>query len=195
MRPPDSANCQFYCNLVYGNRDALTVWSPTGQTNFVFNNTLLSDRYVVIADHGVLCLTNNILIGLHQDQVLCAEEGATIQADYNLTPVRGTQSGAHDLVVADPGFVRPAAGLFWLRQDSPAWGSAAQGIALPADFFGMKRSRVLSMGAFQFGAQLIGDKRVLDPSPARPDYWLADPTASHSRLQRDRYGLHELCAN
>lgn len=170
--PASSADCRFYCNLVYGNRDALTVWSPTLQTNYVFNNTLISDRYVVIADGGVLCVTNNILVGLQPRQILSGEDGAKIWEDYNLTTVTGLRLGPHDVVAADPGFVNQAAGLFWLRPDSPAWGSAAEGMALPVDFFGRKRSRVLCIGAFQFSGQLTHDTRVLEPSPACPDYWL-----------------------
>ncbi len=172
--PASSANCQFYCNLVYSNRDALTVWSRSGQTNYVFNNTLISGRYVLIADFGTLCVTNNILVGARRQQILCAEEGATILADHNLTPVRGRNRGPHDVVAADPGFVKPDAGLFWLRPDSPAWGSAAERMPPPVDFFGRKRSRALSVGAFEYCVQLVKDSRVLDPSPTRPDYWFTN---------------------
>ena len=172
--PSSSANCQFYCNLLYGNRDALTVWSPTRQTNYVFNNTLISDRYVLIADYGTLCLTNNILIGARRQQILSAEDGATIAADYNLTTIPGKTRGLHDVVASGPGFVNPSAGLYWLRSDSPAWGSAAERIAPPVDFFGRKQTKVLSMGAFEYRSRLVKDTRVLDPSPARPDYWLSD---------------------
>lgn len=172
--PASSANCQFYCNLVYGNRDALTVWSPTFQTNYVFNNTLIADRYVLVADYGTVCATNNILVGVKARQVLCAEDGAKIRADYNLTPVPGKQRGPHDVVAANPGFVKPAAGLYWLLPGSPAWGAAAERMSPPFDFFGRKHSRVVSIGAFSFRGSLVHDTRVLDPSPAKPDYWLID---------------------
>src|SRR5689334_110034 len=56
--PASSAECQFYNNLVYGNKNALTVWSPAGQTNYVFNNTLVSTNYVLIADYGFLQVAN-----------------------------------------------------------------------------------------------------------------------------------------
>lgn len=174
--PASSAECQFYCNLVYGNLNALTVWSPTGQTNYVFNNTLISDRYVLSADFGTLCVTNNILVGVKPRLTLCAEDGANIRTDYNLTPVPGKQRGPHDVVAADPGFVKPREGLFWLRRDSPALGSAAVRMGPPVDFFGGKSSRVLSLGAFQYHSHFINDTRALDPSPARPDYWLTNVT-------------------
>lgn len=174
--PASSADCQFYGNLVYGNRNALTVWSPTGQTNYVFNNTLISDRYVLSADYGTLCITNNILIGIKARLVLCAEDGAKLWTDYNLTPVPARKRGPHDVIAADPGFVNPAAGLFWLRPSSPAWGAAAERMPPPVDFFGRKRSRVLSVGAFPFRGDLVHDSRVLDPSSPRPDYWLTNVT-------------------
>jgi hypothetical protein len=175
--PASSADCQFYCNLVYGNRNALTVWSPAGQTNYVLNNTLVSDRYVLAANYGTLCVTNNILVGAEGSRILCAEDGATLRTDYNLTPVPGEQRGPHDVVAADPGFVKPGAGLFWLRPDSPARGASAERMGPPVDFFGRKQSEVFSVGAFQYYGQFANDTRVLDPSPARPDYWLTNLTA------------------
>jgi len=175
--PASSADCRFYCNLVYGNPNALTVWSPTGQTNYVFNNTLVSKQFVLIADYGILCVTNNILVGVARRQILSAEHGANLRGDYNLTPVPGRQRGPHDVVASDPGFVNPGAGLFWLRRESAAWGSAAERLGPPVDFFGRKLARVLSVGAFQYHRQLVNDTRILDPSPARPDYWLPNPTS------------------
>ena len=174
--PASSAECQFYNNLVYGNRNALTVWSPGGQTNYVFNNTLWSDRYVLRANFGTLCASNNILIGPSARRIFCAEDGAEIRADYNLISASGRRRGPHDVMVADPRFVNPGAGLFWLLADSPARGAAAEGVVPPVDFFGRERTRVLDAGAFQYRRHLTRDTRVLDPSPERPDYWLASVT-------------------
>ena len=173
--PASSSDCRIYCNLIYGNRDALTVWSGPGQTNHVFNNTLISDRYVVIANGGTLCVTNNILSGIKAQQILSAENGATILADYNLTPVPGRWRGDHDLKASDAGFANPTAGLFWLRRTSPALGMAAENQPPPVDFFGRKHARTLSPGAFEFQSRLASDDRVLDPSPPRPDYWDTNP--------------------
>ncbi|HLP78572.1 MAG TPA: right-handed parallel beta-helix repeat-containing protein [Candidatus Paceibacterota bacterium] len=175
--PAGSANCQVYCNLVYGNRDALTVWSPAGQTNYVFNNTLISERYVVIADYGMLCVTNNILVGDKGRMILSAEHGARIRTDYNLTPVPGKQRGSHDVIASDPGFLKPQAGLFWLRRNSPALGMAAERMRPPVDFFGRQLPKVLGVGAFQYQSRFVNDSRVLDPSPENPDYWLTNVTS------------------
>ena len=172
--PASSAECQFYNNLVYSNLNALTVWSPTGQTNYVFNNTLLSDRYVLLADYGTLCVTNNILIGPSARRIFCTQDGAAIWADYNLISASGRRRGPHDVMVDQPGFVNAGRGLFWLLADSPARGVAAEGIVPPVDFFGVEQNRVLDVGAFQYRGHLIGDARVLDPLPANPDYWLTN---------------------
>lgn len=169
--PGSSAECQFYNNLVYGNRNAVTVWSPTGQTNYVFNNTLVSDRYVLLADHGTLCVTNNILIGSSTRRIFSASDGAAIWADYNVISANGKRRGAHDVMVDDPGFVNPREGLFWLGADSPARAAAAEWLVPPVDFFGREQARVLDAGAFQYRWHLTRDIRVLDASAARPDYW------------------------
>ena len=176
--PASSANCQFYNNLVYGNRNALTVWSPGGQTNYVFNNTLLAGNYVLVADYGTLCATNNILVGIDWDRLLCAEDRAIIRADFNLVsaavkprggrdPVAAQPRGAHDVVATDPAFLKPSAGLFWLRGESPARGAAAPGIVPPVDFFGRKQSKALDVGALQFRGRFLFDTRCLDPIPGQ----------------------------
>ena len=174
--PASSADCQFYNNLVYGNRNALTVWSPSGQTNYVFNNTLLADNYVLVADYGQLCVTNNILLGPNRRRLLCAEDRAIIQADFNLVPAAIKPRGSHNVVAADAAFVNPSAGLFWLRGESPARGAAAAGIVPPVDFFGRKQSKAYDVGALQYRARFTFDTRRLDPSPARPDYWATNFT-------------------
>ncbi len=172
--PASTAECQFYNNLVYSNRNALAVWSPSGQTNYIFNNTLLSDRYVLRANYGTLCVSNNILVGPSARRIFSAEDGAEIRADYNLISASGRRRGSHDVMANHPGFVHTDRGLFWLVADSPARGMAAEWIAPPVDFFGRERKRVLDAGAFQYRVHLTRDTRVLDPAPAIPDYWLTN---------------------
>lgn len=175
--PSSSAECQFYNNLVYGNRNALTVWSPAGQTNYVFNNTLWSDRYVLIADYGTVCATNNILVGPSSRRIFYLQDGAAIWADYNAISTSGRRRGPHDVLFDQPGFVNASGGRFWLQANSPARGVAAQGVVPPVDFFGLTQNRVLDVGAFQYRGHLTRDSRVLDPSPASPDYWFSNPSS------------------
>jgi hypothetical protein len=171
--PLSSAECQFYNNLVYGNGDALTVWSPTGQTNYVFNNTLISTNYLLIAHFGTLGLTNNILLGSKWGRVIWAEDGARIKEDYNLTPISSRSHGLHDVVAADAGFVNPTLGLFWLTETSPARGAAALMVVPPLDFFAQPQVNVRDLGAFQFDPRRASDQRPLDPFLLKPDYWPA----------------------
>ncbi len=168
--PYSSANCQFYNNLVYGNRDALTVWSPAGQTNYVFNNTLVAGNYVILADFGTVCVTNNILVGASPKRLLHADDEARIWDDYNLMSIRPPSRGPHDLTVSSPGFLNPRAGLFWLRWDSPARGAAAKSTVPPVDFFGRAEHKAYDLGAMQYRARYTNDRRMLDPA-ACPDYW------------------------
>lgn len=172
--PSSTADCQFYNNLVYGNFNALTVWSPTGQTNYVFNNTLLSDRYVLRVSSGVLCVSNNILLGPSPRRTFDVGDGAVVRADYNLVSSLGRRRGSHDVLADRPGFVNPDQGLFWLSADSPARGMASQVIRPPVDFFGQEQKGMLDAGAFQYHPVLRSDTEVLDPSPAMPDYWLTN---------------------
>jgi len=172
--PASTADSQFYNNLVYGNLNALTVWSPTGQTNYVLNNTLLSDRYVLRASSGVLCVSNNILLGPSARRIFDAGDDTEIRADYNLIASTGRRRGSHDVIADRPGFANPGQGLFWLLTDSPARGAANQAIVPPVDFFGAVQKRTLDAGAFQYHTGLAQDTQVLDPSPAMPDYWLTN---------------------
>jgi hypothetical protein len=179
---------QVYNNLVYGNglcdggRNCLTVWAgPPGSgaatTNYVFNNTLVADTYYpVVANYGFLGLTNNIILGAYDGSVI-GGYGALLGCDYNLFTNAvhvgdGVMNGGHNLVTtASPGFVNAANGLFWLRTDSPARGAADPNLVPPMDFFDQTQPGAADLGAFQFNSILSTDTRVLDPSPAVPDYW------------------------
>jgi len=169
--PYSSAECQFYNNLVYSNRNGLAVWSAAGQTNYIFNNTLAAGRFVLHANGGVLCVSNNILLGRSARWIFSAEDGAEFRADYNVIWAAGRRRGPHDVMVIDAGVVNPTNGLFWLAAASPARGAAAGGLAPPVDFFGYEQNQALDVGAFGYRPGLAADRRVLDPSPAMPDYW------------------------
>jgi hypothetical protein len=168
-----SAGCLFYDNLVYGNASGLTVWSPAGQTNYVFNNTILSAaNYCLISEYGNLCVTNNILVDGSAGEIIGMADGAKVWSDYNLLSAGISAGGPHDLVNSNPGFVNTGAGLYWLAQGSPARGIAKPTVIPPLDFFGKTETGVTDIGAVQFADALAGDVRVLDPSPTNgADYW------------------------
>lgn len=168
-----SAECQFYNNLLYGNGNGVTVWSPSGQTNYVFNNTIVaSTNFCLVSDYGNLCVSNNILIDANSGQLLAAADGAFIQSDYNLVSGASSVSGPHDVVITSPGFMNPTAGLYWLTALSPARGMANPGVIPPLDFFRKSEFSVSDVGAVQYSPALASDTRVLDPSPTHgADYW------------------------
>jgi hypothetical protein len=171
--PYSSAECDFYNNLIYGNAGGLTVWSPTSQTNYVFNNTILSPTNDCLSsDYGILCVSNNILVAGAGHMPIAVADGATVWADYNLANVSTSPGGQHDVVTSDPGFVNVAAGLFWLAAGSPAIGAANQSVVPVGDFFGKAQLSVNDIGAFQYDSGLASDVRTLDPSTSSgADYW------------------------
>jgi len=177
--PNSCAECDFYNNLVYGNQSGLTVWSPAGQTNYVFNNTILSStNYCLVADFGNLCVSNNILSSGSQNMLIGVADGANVWSDYNLLSASASLGGLHSLVVAGPAFVNAPSGLYWLTAASLARFVANPAVIPPVDFFGKPESSVTDVGAFQFSSALAADTRVLDPSPTNgADYWAPPPAA------------------
>jgi hypothetical protein len=172
--PASSAECQFYNNLVYGNKNALTVWSPAGQTNYVFSNTLISTNYVLIADFGTLGATNNILLGAKWHRAVSLEDGARLRADCNLILPSVRTTGPHDVVAFDPGLISVVDGLFGPARGSPARGRAAAGMVPPMDFWG-RRERVLTdIGALQYRPYLSSAQHPPVVSAAGIDYWAFD---------------------
>ena len=171
--PASSAECDFYNNLVYGNGSGLVVWSPTGQTNYVFNNTIVSQTNNCLASYyGNLFVTNNILMGSATSPAISLFDGASVWADYNLVNASISTDGPHDVVTANPGFVNTGAGLYWLTASSPARGAANPVVIPPLDFFGKSESFVTDVGAFQYNNALANDTRILGPSATNgADYW------------------------
>jgi hypothetical protein len=177
-----------YDNLIYrngicnGGRNCLTVWAGppagnVGTTNYVFNNTLISDTWnPVVADGGYLALSNNIILGSYDGSV-AGVDGAVIWCDYNLLTNtlhagNGVVNGGHNIITNGASFVNAGNGLFSLRSYSPARGVANGSVIPPVDFFGKNQSSVADVGAFQYSPLYESDTRVLDPSPTNPDYWL-----------------------
>jgi hypothetical protein len=171
--PLSSAECAVYENIIYGNGAPLTIWSPSAQTNYVFNNTMLSsDNSSLIAHYGTLRLTNNILMAGSGSAVVSAANGAQILPDYNLVNAPESPAGPHDVVRTDPGFAHTSLGLYWLSATSPAQGMANPAEVPSVDFFGNAPPASTDIGAVQYTAALAADTRILDPSPGGgADYW------------------------
>lgn len=179
-------NNLIYANGVYnGGQNAVTIWSSaTGisesLTNYFYGNTVIggTNMYVILAGNGTLCVSNNLILGPPNDGyvIQMAAAPATIICAYNLLhgPLHsgnGVVNAGNNIIASDVHFVNPNNGLFWLAADSPARGKALAGAAGPVNFFGDAQSSVTDIGAFQYNAAYASDTRVLDPSPANPDYW------------------------
>jgi hypothetical protein len=173
--PASSGECQVYNNLIYSNGAGVTVWSPAGQTNYVFNNTIISSTNTCLcSDYGTLYVTNNILVAGVGIPLIKTIDGATALSDYNLVNLSTSPGGPHDVVNSNPGFVNASAGLYWLANGSPAVGLANPTVVPPVDFFGKLQSAVVDVGAVQYSSALAADQRVLDPSTSSgADYWVA----------------------
>ena len=164
-------NVFIYGNLMYGNNlNAMTMGSQSGSNFFIFNNTFvqnnssavlyINDSSVGNAGHqrAVACCTNNIFVG----SSIVQGYNALFQGDHNYT----------NSSVSGVGFVNVANGLYWLTSGSPARNRANTSIIPPMDFLGKVQISVNDVGAFEYSAAYASDTRVLDPSPANPDYWV-----------------------
>jgi hypothetical protein len=170
-----------YDNLVYGhtNKYGVTIWGADGNgllpgTNYLLSNTILDG---VSLAYGTTWVLNNIIlpspVNPAQPLYRSASQPPIVGADYNLGTVRMRPAGAHNVttkVASSTLFVNARQGLYWLSPGSPAR-NAAGSACPPVDFFGRPRSSLADIGAFQYSPALTGDIRVLDPSPANPDYW------------------------
>jgi hypothetical protein len=169
-----SMECKIYNNLFYGNGAGLTVWAYGPYTNYVFGNTICNNtKYGFVANYGTIMVTNNIVLGNPSGNLVQGADGSsTWYYDYNLsTASLSPYNGPHDVASSAANFANIGNGLYWLVSGSPARGKALAGVYGPPDFFGNTESSVSDIGAFQYNATLTGDTRVLDPSPANPDYW------------------------
>jgi len=172
-----------YNNLTYGHTNAsgVTLWNAVDGgakpgTNYLFSNTILDG--VSIA-YGTACATNNIILGSRGNpngpMTVSRTRVPVVYTDYNLSSVVLVPAGSNDVVVPQVSFVNPSKGLYWLTSNSPARNAANPSVSPPVDFFGNAQPSVSDIGAFQYNAILDGDIRVLDPSPANPDYWSLPP--------------------
>jgi pectate disaccharide-lyase len=114
-------------NTVANNRGALTIWNGDGEV--VMNNILVSSREVIQVDEA----TKNLV------------------SDYNLCMPASERQGVHGLS-ADPMFVAPDRGVYWLKPGSPAIGKGTAEGAPAADFWArpMAKDKPRDLGALPF---------------------------------------------
>ena len=180
-------NNRVYNNVLYGNitgnpaddqlalyNDQATPPSSSSWTNYFYGNTIISrGAYAVICQNGMILFTNNIILstndGVHRFDSYTSD---IIAGNYNVAHHALRYSGPSDVVTNYFGFVNTNSGLYWIKSDSPARGTALSTVCGPVDFFGVTQATVTDIGAFQYSANLTNDVRILDPSPSGgANYW------------------------
>jgi len=89
----------------------------------------------------------------------CSRDTKNVTGDYNLCRPEAANQGTHS-TSADPRFVKPGYGVFWLRPDSPAIGKGSPEYAPATDFWGRPspRGKAPDLGAFAFEPLLAAEK-------------------------------------
>ncbi len=176
-------NNWIYNNLVYSNFASTSgqqvgVYNDSGSshvsnyTNYLFGNTVISyGNYALRLGDGIFVLTNNILLSTNALGITRDYTNDIIYGSANLAQAQ-IQYGVGTIIMSPAGFVNSSKGQYWLLPNSPARNAALGTGCGPVDFFGVARSLVDDIGAFQYDPVYAGDARVLDPSPAGgADYW------------------------
>jgi parallel beta-helix repeat protein len=109
-------------NLVYGQSQlpAVIVSCPAGGGhNRIVNNTFVGNGAALVAWNGDgEVVVNNILVGT-VDPLGFDQRTKNVKTDYNLCLPKSQHDGPHG-ISANPAFLSPGQGLFWLQKGSPA---------------------------------------------------------------------------
>ncbi len=147
-------------NLVYGHahRPGAIVQSPeTGGRNVIVNNTLARNGGGIdIVSGSANVLANNILI--HQFDPIGLHDTSDPVIDHNLCLPGSSHQGPNG-IAADPRFVDPDKGVFWLAEGSPAADTGSSRHARTTDFWGSPRGDGLAhhIGCFPFRTSLTAE--------------------------------------
>ncbi len=146
-------------NLVYGQSQlpAVIVSCPAeGGHNRIVNNTFVGKGMALVFWNGNgEMVVNNILVGT-ADPLGFDQRTKNVKADYNLCLPKSQHDGPHG-ISANPAFLNPGQGLFWLQKSSPAVGKGSPEYSPATDFWGRPASKdkAPDLGAFPFVPALI----------------------------------------
>jgi hypothetical protein len=149
-------------NLVFGHarQAGIIVACPAGGgRNLVVHNSVVDNgRGIEIFRGDGEKVFNNILVS-SGPALVSSHESKNVIADYNLCQPAATGQGTHSMA-ADPQFVKPGYGVFWLRPESPAIGKGSPDYVPPTDFWSrpLPRGKAPDLGAFAFESSLAGEK-------------------------------------
>ena len=150
-------------NLVHGHahQAGIIVACPEGGgRNLIANNTVADNaRCIEIWRGDGEKVFNNILAGPGQ-ALAFSHNTKNVAADHNLCRRDPAHQGPHSMV-ADPQFVDPSRGLYWLQAGSPAIGRGTPDQARPTDFWGRptRRGPAPDLGAFAFVPSLADPQK------------------------------------
>ena len=176
-------------NLVYGQAvkpGIIVACADDGGNNVVVNNTVVSNNVAIsVWQPSNELIVNNILVA---DEAVLSVQGdqSKVRADYNLCLPESRFQGPHG-IAADPMFVYPSRGVYWLRPGSPAIGKGAPEYAPESDFWGHPRAQnaPVDLGAFPFVPFLTTDE-------ARADWYYGWPYSRPPHGNRDMPDLWSL---
>lgn len=186
-------------NLVYGHvrQSGIIVACPEGGgRNLIVHNTVVGNGggIAIWRGNGERAF-NNILVA-SGNVFTCSRDTKNVTADYNLCQPDLAHQGPHS-TAADPRFVKPDYGVFWLRPESPAIGKGSPEHAPATDFWGrpVPQGKAPDLGAFAFEPSLAKDSARIGYSgwPYRfapkgdmelVDPWTAAPAAAGQSSSR-----------
>jgi parallel beta-helix repeat protein len=147
-------------NLLYGHaaHSGLILACPAGGGgNMIVNNTIADNAGAIeIWSGDGETIANNILVA-QSEPLLYDRQTRRLNTDFNLCIPASAHRQAHSLT-AEPLFVDPARGAYWLRSDSPAIGAGRREYAPASDFWRrpFPPDAPIDLGCFPFVARLSG---------------------------------------
>lgn len=193
---PEIANSRIENNLVHGNnRWGIALYSkPSVGSNRIVNNTIvLNGGGIAVKDAHEEIIANNIIVNNtgwifeKTDPILNLGYGSFSDAnafiDYNLCYPAYKWAGPHGFS-ADPLFLEPQKGTFYIREDSPAIEAGSLEFAPERDFFNREipTDKAPDLGCFPYIPYLLMDEARKDwyynwpflfkgKAEVIPDFW------------------------